>query len=146
MSRKQDIFIYPSTSGDRWCVKKEGNKRPSYSFESRGEAEQRGKEIAAELESDMKVFDSDENLIRMMNFRQRKGQINYHVMKKDGHWIVKPEDRKQAQFKFKSKKMALEEAKRAARDHSSMLVVHNSNGAVEKMQDMRGIPAPHTDH
>lgn len=142
MSRKQDILIYPTETGSRWCVKKEGNQRPSYSFDTRNQAESCGTKLAKENESDIKVFDSNEKLIKKMNFKRRQGQINYHVMKKDGLWIVKAGDRTQAKHKFKNKKLALEEARRAARDHSAMLVIHNTNGAVEKMQDLRGIPAP----
>jgi predicted secreted protein len=144
MSRKQDILIYPTETGDRWCVKKEGNKRPSYSFDTREEAERKGKVLAKEKQSDMKVFDSQDTLMKKMNFNRRRGQINYHVLKQDDHWIVRAGDRKQAKHKFKNKKLALKEARKAARDHSAMLVIHNPNGAVEKMQDLRGIPAPPT--
>lgn len=142
---KPDVTIYRSEHTERWCVKRKDMQRPSFSFDTRSEAEEKGRHLAKTLKSKLRVQDDTGDLAKKVSFKKRAGSRRYHVEKSGKEWVVRAEDRTYAKHRFRRKSDAIRRAQKEASDHSSVMVVHNSDGGVQRIQDLRGIPAPSSD-
>lgn len=139
---KPNIEIYQTSESKRWCVKKENMERPSYSFDTRAEAESKGRELAKNFNSKLILMDSDDSVLKKVDFNNRPGMRSYHVERSGKHWVVRSDDRTYAKHRFTKKSEAIKRAQQEAAAHSSVMVVHTNSGSIQRVQDLRGIPSP----
>jgi hypothetical protein len=140
--KKTNIIVYPNADESKWLVKKQNSQRASFSYFNKEEAEEKAKKMALDENSKMIVINKEEKVLKKQNFYERPGLRSFHVLRKDPYWIVKASDRKIARHKFAKKSEAIRTAQKEASDHCSVIIIHNANGRIEKVQDMRGIPVP----
>jgi uncharacterized protein YdaT len=139
---QNNILLYKNN--DRWLVKKEGAKRASYGFDSKRDAEKKARSMASKKHGHLVFSKGQENdkIQREISFETDLKRINQHVLKVKHHWVVKGEGAKEATHRFSNKSNAVKKATQLARQLSTLLVVHNINGDVVQVQDLRGAPHP----
>lgn len=142
MPAKEKILVYPNGDHSRWLVKKSNNRRASYSFENRPDAEKKARILAKEMSTEMVVRDEDETLIKQVSLKSKSGASALHVRKKGNYWVLNTNNEKSPTHKFFNRKEALKEAEKIAHRHSAVVIIHGENGNIKKVRDMRGIPAP----
>jgi len=72
---------------------------------------------------------------------KRKGK-NFHVVPRDGRWVVKPEGGRGASSVHDTQREAIDQAQEIARNQGGALVIHGRDGRIRDRVSYGAVPLP----
>lgn len=118
---------------DSWVICPEDRSEASHSFSNLEDAIRRAHDIAAEQHSAVYVYDPNGAIIdKYENYGENDGEHAVHVVPHQQGWALERTGEHGTFERFETKKQALDQARKLARNEHTTLIVHYQSGNVQQ--------------